>query len=52
MIMEQWWNDHQQGKTKELGEKPAPVPVHHKSHVVCVYMVSHKISAELQMVIH
>jgi hypothetical protein len=26
--MEQWWNYDWQGKTKELGEKPAPVPLH------------------------
>jgi hypothetical protein len=25
------WN--WQGKTEELGEKPVPVPVHHKSHM-------------------
>jgi hypothetical protein len=25
MMLEQWWNDDYQGKTEELGEKPAPV---------------------------
>jgi hypothetical protein len=27
MGMEQWWNDEWQVKTKEQGEKPAPVPL-------------------------
>jgi hypothetical protein len=28
MSMEQWWDDDQQDKTKELREIPAPVQLH------------------------
>jgi hypothetical protein len=28
MSMQQCWNDDEQGKTKELGEKSVPMPVH------------------------